>query len=113
MDAPQADPTWIDLLKYSLIAMIASLAMGRPWADPKTGALSVPQTIQAVFTWLLFGVGTAAAQERFHQPFWITGLFAAGLSFVGLPVITTVVQTGFQLFVKAKFGASNGPTDKP
>lgn len=108
MDAPQADPNWIDFLKYTLSAAVASVATGRPWTDPKTGTFSTQQGVQAIATWFLFGLGTAAAQEHYHQPFWITALFAATLALVGLPLITAAVQSGFALFLKARFGISDG-----
>lgn len=88
--------------------MVASIALGWRWTDPKTGAFSAGQTVQAVATWLIFGEGTAAAQEHFHQPFWITGLFAAGLSLVGLPLITAAVQSGFRIVLKSRFGITDG-----
>ncbi len=113
MDAPQTDPTWIDFLKYTLAAAIASVAMGRPWIDPQTGTPSVPQSIQAIATWFLFGLGTAAAQEHYHQPFWITALFSATLALVGLPLISAALQSGFKLIVKARFGLTGGVDGKP
>ncbi len=104
----------MDYLKFTLAAAVASVAVGRPWSDPKTGAFSVQQLVQAIATWFLFGLGTAAAQQYFHQPVWITALFSATLSLVGLPLIAAAAQAGFKVVLKQRLGTDvNDHAGKP
>lgn len=108
---PPSDPTWIDLFKYSVIALITSIAVGRPWADPQTGSFSAQQLIQSVAACIVFGIGTAGAQSKLQQPFWITGCFAGFLALIGLPAIVATAKAAWALFAKAKFGVPNGKAD--
>jgi hypothetical protein len=112
MDAqPPSDPTWIDFFKYSIIALVTSIAVGRPWADPKTGDFSGQQLTQSVAACIVFGIGTAGAQTKFQQPFWITGSFAAVLAMIGLPAIVATAKSVWAIFARTKLGVDNGKAD--
>lgn len=108
MDAPQADPSWIEYLKYVLAACVVSVSIGKPGTDPANGTFSKWLFVQSIATWFVFGGITAAAQEYFHQPFWITMFFSGTLSLVGLAAIQTAVKSGFNLFLRNKFGITDG-----
>lgn len=112
MNAPNG-PDWISYLEFSLIALVTALSRGLALTDPGTGRLAINNLIQAVATAMVIGVGAAAAQERWSQPFWLTGAVSAGLALVGLPIITTLLRTAVQAAAKSQLGGPGVKSDAP
>lgn len=87
MDAPTGQPYWLETLELTVVAMMTALARGAAWTDPRTGAFSVGQLIQALATAGTIAVLAAAGQSYWNFPWPITAGISVFGALVGLPVL--------------------------
>lgn len=104
MDLHPNEPTWVDVLKLSVIALVAAIVVGKPWVDAKTGKASGWQLVQSLAACIIFGILTAGAQAEFQTPFLVTGSFAGVLALIGLPAIVATAKLVISGVVRYKFG---------
>jgi hypothetical protein len=111
------DPQWSEYLELAVAAMVASLARGISWVDPKTGKFSWLQLLQAAATAATIAIGAAAAQRQWNFPVPITAFLAVAGSLVGIPFFVTafrsVADVGVQMFIRSRSGGGNASQDKP
>lgn len=87
MDAPNGQSYWLETLELAVVAMIVAMARGSAWTDPKTGAFSIGQLVQALGTAGTIAVLAAAGQSYWNFPWPITAGVSVFGALVGLPVI--------------------------
>lgn len=121
------EPSGLDWWEYSelaIAAMVAALARGVNWTNPKTGAFSWQLMIQSVATAGTIAIGAAAAQQKWNFPVPITAFVAVVASLVGIPffvaAFTAIADAAVKWFIAIRFpGVPNAkptdgnPSDKP
>lgn len=114
MNAP-GDPDWLEYLELTVAAVIASLARGITWSDPRTGYFSLQQLIVSIATSMTIAIIAAAAQAKWGFPVPITAFLAVFGSLVGLPFIVTAAQqigtAALSMFIRSRLDPPPKETD--